>query len=296
MKFRAFFILVVTVLLNSCATVDFYSKSTLSEDSKTGIEFYSAKPYLLVENNPAKDVSLRTSIIYLPDLTKPKYAKIKPGIGSSDLKLSLSNGIINSYGITTDSKVPETISALTGALTGYGTFSKEIAEAGKLIAETDEKYYNIYKDKQEAFAQAGDASDMQIADTVYIKSVLKSLSKLKSSELLMTRESDLIESTYKSLDKLQKETLSNHLTKDIPLIVKEFDNAIKKLSSLNLQSDSDDTKKFNDFLRRTILDIQSAKYLLVEKKNIKSSYKLYEIRINENNTELIPVNLPYELF
>jgi len=84
------FSLLTLIFLSGCATVKFYDDDKLTQES--GIEFYSAKPYLLIERKPSKDLALKSTIIYLPDIGSPKYAKIKPGLGSSDLKLNLSNG------------------------------------------------------------------------------------------------------------------------------------------------------------------------------------------------------------
>jgi hypothetical protein len=140
-------------LLGSCANVKFYSASLNSDGSiknlnKTGLRVYTAKPYLLVEYNtpPDKDTAskadpkaakdkaakidtlmVKTSIIYLPDLQNPQYIKLTPGLGSSDLKIALANGILTSYGLTTDTKIPETITAVTGLVTGLASAAGKMA-------------------------------------------------------------------------------------------------------------------------------------------------------------------------
>ena len=96
-----------------CATVKFYGEKELKNE--TGIKFYSSRPYLLVEYmgrissetetkgmGARVDTLVKTSVIFLPDLHEPQYVKFRPGIGSSDLKLNLSNSILTSYGLTTD--------------------------------------------------------------------------------------------------------------------------------------------------------------------------------------------------
>ena len=111
-----------------CATVKFYDDKNLK--TETGIKFYSAKPYLLVEHmlktsfntaNKNKAVTIytlvKTSVIFLPDLLGPQYIKFRPGIGTSDLKINLNNSILTSYGLTTDTKIPETLSSIAGMIT-----------------------------------------------------------------------------------------------------------------------------------------------------------------------------------
>lgn len=96
--------------LSSCTSVKFFSDPELSEN--TGLRFYSAKPYLLVERNSDKEKSAGTTLIWLPDLANPQYLVLKPGFGDSELKLAFANGSLSSYGITADSRIPETISSL----------------------------------------------------------------------------------------------------------------------------------------------------------------------------------------
>ena len=94
------YLVVIVVIFNSCATVKFYEDSELQNES--GIEFFAPKPYLLVERNAIKDVAIKSTIIYLPDLNRPKYAKLRSGFGSSDLQLSLSNGMMTAQQDKTD--------------------------------------------------------------------------------------------------------------------------------------------------------------------------------------------------
>lgn len=107
--------LFISMLMSNCATVKFFSDEGLKNE--TGLRVYSPKPYLLVEYMTTKTGSVKTSIVYLPDLSDPQYIKIQPGIGSSALKLELSNGILTSYGLTTDTKIPETLGKITDLLT-----------------------------------------------------------------------------------------------------------------------------------------------------------------------------------
>lgn len=136
-------------LLSSCSTVKFYSDSTLK--TETGIKVYSAKPYLLV--TPAKD-SLTAKVIYLPDLANPQYVKVRSGIGTNNLNLTLSNGILTSYGLSTDTKIPETITAATGLVTGLTSAVKELITTDRLSGtqtakKTDFELYEFILDKKD---------------------------------------------------------------------------------------------------------------------------------------------------
>ncbi|MFN8286593.1 MAG: hypothetical protein U0V74_07570, partial [Chitinophagales bacterium] len=103
-------IVICCLLLTSCATVKVYKDSELKVE--TGVPMYITKPYLLIEYNGAKDVALKTTILYLPDMADPRYIKYKPGLGSAKLSMAFSNSVLTSYGMESDSKVPELISAI----------------------------------------------------------------------------------------------------------------------------------------------------------------------------------------
>ena len=107
-------IVLALTLLSGCASVQIYSGNDLK--NKTGLKFYSVKPYLLVEMKSEKDQTIKTTIVYLPDLANPLYLNVKPGIGSNELKLAFTNGILNSYGLTSDGNIPETINSLAALI------------------------------------------------------------------------------------------------------------------------------------------------------------------------------------
>ena len=132
----------ISVLLSGCATVKFYSDESLKNE--TGLRFYSPKPYLLVEYDGTKTVNLKTSIVYLPDLSDPQYIRIKPGIGSAALKLELNNGILSSYGLTTDTKIPETLGKVTDLLTKSTTSLKDLIST-KTVVEPDQSIFELYE-------------------------------------------------------------------------------------------------------------------------------------------------------
>lgn len=133
---------VIFVLTTSCATVKFYQDPGLKIE--TGLRIYSPKPYLMVEYQGTKTVSLKTSIVYLPDLSAPQYIRIRPGLGSSALKLELTNGILSAYGLTTDTKIPETLGKVTDLLT-KSTASVADIMRNKTDAEPGQPAVELYE-------------------------------------------------------------------------------------------------------------------------------------------------------
>lgn len=121
--------LLVTVL-SACAGVNIFNSESQKGAKPSGVRFYSPKPYLLVARTNKKDEPISVDVVFLPDLANPQFASQKRGIGSYQLTLKLNNGIITEFGNSGDSKVPETISALTGGL-------KTIAEAVKIQRERE---------------------------------------------------------------------------------------------------------------------------------------------------------------
>ena len=105
---------VAGILFAGCATVKVYSDAGLKNE--TGLRFYTLKPYLLVEYPEEKDNSVKTSVVYLPDLSDPQYMVLKPGIGSSELKMTFNSSALQSYGVVTDSKIPESFEAFAAML------------------------------------------------------------------------------------------------------------------------------------------------------------------------------------
>lgn len=109
-----FWMLALLLVSGGCAGVKIYSDAAMQ--IRTGLKFYYARPYLLVERNANKDGTTKTSIQYLPDLAEPHYAKTISGLGSNDLKITYENGSISTFGVLTDTKIPESVTALTGLL------------------------------------------------------------------------------------------------------------------------------------------------------------------------------------
>jgi hypothetical protein len=52
----------------------------------------------------------------LPDISAPQYIKLKGGIGASELKMTFGNSALESYGVVTDSQIPESMAAFADIL------------------------------------------------------------------------------------------------------------------------------------------------------------------------------------
>lgn len=105
------------MLLAGCAGFEFYDNAAL-EGKETGIKFYTPKPYLLVARKDAKPVEI--SIVYLPDLSKPHYAKARSGWGSSNLTMKLADGAITEFGQQVDNGGAANLSSLASLATAVG--------------------------------------------------------------------------------------------------------------------------------------------------------------------------------
>jgi len=100
---RGFGIVVGAFSFTGCAGIDL---------GKEGLTYYEPEPYVLVSN--LKDCTQTVTPMAIPG-TK-RSLTFDSGLGSADLSVALSNGMITSIGQKTDPKIPETITALVPAL------------------------------------------------------------------------------------------------------------------------------------------------------------------------------------
>ena len=105
---------VCIILLSGCATVKVYSDAELKNE--TGLRCYTLKPYLLVEYMAENNNTVKTTVVYLPDLANPQYMKVKAGLGSGELKMTFDEGALTSYGVVTDSQIPELLESFASML------------------------------------------------------------------------------------------------------------------------------------------------------------------------------------
>ena len=131
------------LILTGCASVKFYSDPGLKNE--TGLRYYTLKPYLLVEYKAEKDNTVKTSVIYLPDLADPQYMGFRTGIGKNDIKLAFTNSALASYGAVTGSMVSETLEAVASMLSKSAYAAQ--AFTGPAPAQPDESgtHFRIYE-------------------------------------------------------------------------------------------------------------------------------------------------------
>lgn len=95
-------------VLTGCAHIEF--------DAGKGLAYYEPVPHLLVAQGA--DCSITATLLMLPG--PKKYLRLAEGYGASDLKVSLSDGMITEVGQTVDNRVPETLSSLASLATLKG--------------------------------------------------------------------------------------------------------------------------------------------------------------------------------
>jgi len=103
----------------SCAPVKFSSSPGLT--GKTGLKFYPVKPFMLVEREQETNRIVKATVLYLPDLANPQYMAVKDGIGSRKVDVKFTDGAINTFGFTSDTKIAESIDALAGLISKGST-------------------------------------------------------------------------------------------------------------------------------------------------------------------------------
>lgn len=99
--------------LGACAQIAFH------EDYRPdALAFYDPVPYMFVGLNA--ECVWSATLITMPG--KRRSLSLQPGIGSSEFGVSLNNGMISSVSQKSDTKLPETISAVSGLATAIGTY------------------------------------------------------------------------------------------------------------------------------------------------------------------------------
>jgi len=269
MKLFFYFTISLGFLVSGCAGVKLYKEESF--DNRTGLKFYYPKPYLLVERNAAKDVPLKTTIIYLPDLANPVYAKVINGFGANEFSLALSNGALSTYGIKTDSKIPETIASAGGVLTGVGGVLSGVGTI-KTAAAGDVQQ-SASSDDLEKVQKIVDLVKKDLVDAPppipdFITSIQKD--KLKSA-------TDEIQNTLRLIAPL------NPLkTKDI---IQSIDKVIASLNEIQCQQEFDECKRFNERFKNFVDQLSKAKMIIAPADTSKDpSFELYEIIADKNGT------------
>src|SRR4051794_33509981 len=84
-------------VLSGCGRFAFYPDEKMKEN-EIGVPLYPQKAYLLVSRVGGQQKPVEISVIYLPDLKRPYYARPISGLGSSDLSLKIESGALKEMG------------------------------------------------------------------------------------------------------------------------------------------------------------------------------------------------------
>jgi hypothetical protein len=244
------------ILLYGCAGVKLYTDQGLK--NPTGLKFYYPKPFLLVERNPAKDVAIKTTVIYLPDLNNPVFAKVIRGMGSNDFKIALENGALLSYGIATDTRIPETISAAGGLLSGVSDILDKAR--GRVAGAGDLQEVKSLIDRVETdIAHAG--THFPVYETENQKATLQSA----HTEIQLTQ-------TLLAQIPLPKEAL-----------IESLDKVIGSLKEVQCNLESKECKDFNAKFITLIAELTKAREKIQPTAPENSpSFELYEIKMDKD--------------
>jgi hypothetical protein len=111
----AAFVSLTVFVFTGCAPVQIYSNKGLSE--KTGLKYYTVKPFLHVERDSETNRIVKSSVIYLPDLANPQYLVMRDGVNSRRINLKIKDGTITDFGYSSTGKVSESVDALAAMIT-----------------------------------------------------------------------------------------------------------------------------------------------------------------------------------
>jgi hypothetical protein len=145
--FLAAFVSLALSVFSGCASVQIYSNNNLTE--KSGLKYYTVKPFLQVERDLQTNKIVKAAIIYLPDLSNPQYMVIHDGINSKKINLKFKDGSLTDFGYTSTGKVSESVDALAAmisksadALTELNTMKS--LQAAKTSSNSIELYEIIF--------------------------------------------------------------------------------------------------------------------------------------------------------
>ena len=144
-------VIITSLLFIGCAPVKFSSNPVLT--GKTGLKFYTVKPFMLVEREQETNRIVKATVLYLPDLASPQYLAVRNGIGSRKVDIKLVDGAISTFGFSSDTKITESIDALAAlvskgatALTDLNTLKNPVGF--KAASNTVELYEILITDEK----------------------------------------------------------------------------------------------------------------------------------------------------
>jgi hypothetical protein len=130
-----------------CAPVKFYSDKSLTE--KTGLKYYTTKPFLHIERDPVTQQVVKSTVLYLPDLANPQYMVMRDGLNSRKVNLKFKDGYITDFGYSSTGKVSESVEALANMVSKSSDALTEInalksLQATKVSSNSVELYEIVF--------------------------------------------------------------------------------------------------------------------------------------------------------
>lgn len=122
---KAFSIGVIGCVLSGCSGLEFHRAP-----QEGALTYRDSIPYMFVSTTP--ECVTTASVVSVPGAERS--VAFKSGYGTADLSIAMSNGMITTVGQKTDTKVPETITAVAGLakeVGGLASIKKADAENGK---------------------------------------------------------------------------------------------------------------------------------------------------------------------
>jgi uncharacterized protein YbaR (Trm112 family) len=113
-----------------CASIDF---------GGDGLTYYDPKPYLFVTTT--KDCVSTATVVLIPE--SKKSLVFKSGYGSAELSVTLTNGMITSAGQNTDTKIPETLTAIASLGTAAAGLKAKPVDKKQIICTPTARLYPI---------------------------------------------------------------------------------------------------------------------------------------------------------
>jgi hypothetical protein len=154
MQKRLPILLCLSLFLSGCASVTLTHVN--DNDTSDGVHFYEPRPYLLVSKEVKKDANgkeenqFTNQIIWFPDHSRRYLVKVHSGWGTVNGSVKLQNGwMLDTLGAQMDSKIPETITAISGLVKeagalasapGPGLYRIDIDEKGEVALVKQEKW------------------------------------------------------------------------------------------------------------------------------------------------------------
>jgi hypothetical protein len=125
MNKAAFLLMTGMILVSCCTPVRFYSDQNLTK--RTGLKFYPVKPFIQFEREAETGRIVKSTLLYLPDLSNPQYMEVKSGPGSAKADIKLSDGVLTTFGFESDQILPQSVEALAALISKTAAAAEDIS-------------------------------------------------------------------------------------------------------------------------------------------------------------------------